>query len=210
MKEASRAFEEALNQQLKTVLESTITEETLNQEMRVAAQAIPPLIMDENRLQLQIRCAAAEEKAEDLRLELQALRERDDEKRIASLQKDLENLRKELTKAQGKQKELSNRNDDILKENLTLRRDNEKLEAKIGKVKTDHLKMKRAALLDENVMVGLKKRVETAKSELERLKRKRTDSIRPERMITGILKRPAIPPPSGQHAAGKDVPSSSA
>ncbi len=35
--------------------------------------AIPPLVMDENRLQLQIRCAAAEEKAEDLQLELQAL-----------------------------------------------------------------------------------------------------------------------------------------
>jgi hypothetical protein len=39
MKEASRRFEEALNQQLKTVLESTINEETLNQEMVIAAQA---------------------------------------------------------------------------------------------------------------------------------------------------------------------------
>jgi hypothetical protein len=75
MKEVSRAFEEALNQQLKAVLESKITEETLNQEMVVVAQAhrdgiqmmtaIPPLFVDENRLQLRIRCAA-EEKAEDL------------------------------------------------------------------------------------------------------------------------------------------------
>jgi hypothetical protein len=159
--------------------------------------AIPPLIMDENRLQLQIRCAAAEEKAEDLRLELQALQGRDEEGKIASLQRELENLRKKFTKAQGKYTEQSDLNEDILKENLTLRSDNEKLEVKIGKVNSDHSKMKRAALLDENVMLGLKKRIETAESELERLKRKRTDSIIPERVITGILKRPAVPPPSG-------------
>ncbi len=55
-------------------------------------------------------------------------------------------------------------------------------------------------------MVGLKKRMETAKSELERLKRKRTDSISPERVITGILKRPADRSPP----TGKNVPSSSA
>jgi hypothetical protein len=61
MKEASRAFEEALNQQLKTVLESTITEETLNQEMVIAAQAhrdgiqrmtaIPPDVQQQKRKQ---------------------------------------------------------------------------------------------------------------------------------------------------------------
>ncbi len=93
---------------------------------------------------------------------------------------------------------------------MTLRIDKEKLEVKIGKVNSDHSKMKRAALFDENVMVGLKKRMETAESELERLKRKRTDSISPERVITGILKRLAASPPSGQLATGKDVPSSSA
>jgi hypothetical protein len=70
--------------------------------------------------------------------------------------------------------------------------------------------MKRAAIMDADVMVGLKKRSETAESELESLKRKRTDSISPERAITAILKRPAIPPPSGQRATRKDVPSSSA
>jgi hypothetical protein len=70
--------------------------------------------------------------------------------------------------------------------------------------------MKRAALMDEDVMVGLKKNLETAESELESLKRKRTDSISPERAITGILKRPAAPPPSRQRATGKEVPSSSA
>ena len=43
MKDASKvygdAYEEALNRQLQTVLESTITEDTLNQEMVIAAQA---------------------------------------------------------------------------------------------------------------------------------------------------------------------------
>ncbi len=37
--ETLRAYGEVLNQQLKTVLESTITEDTLNQEMGIAAQA---------------------------------------------------------------------------------------------------------------------------------------------------------------------------
>jgi hypothetical protein len=58
--------------------------------------------MDENRLQLQIRCAAAEEKAEDLQLELQALKGRDFEGKIASLQKELRDLRTKLVKAQEK------------------------------------------------------------------------------------------------------------
>jgi hypothetical protein len=43
MKDASKAYgdayEEALNQQLKTVIESTITEDTLNQEMGIEANA---------------------------------------------------------------------------------------------------------------------------------------------------------------------------
>ncbi len=95
--ETLRAYGEVLNQQLKTVLESTITEDTLNQEMGIAAQAhrdgihtmtaIPPLVMDEYMLQLQSRCAAAEEKAEDLRIELQALQGQDAEGKIASLQR---------------------------------------------------------------------------------------------------------------------------
>ena len=64
------------------MVESSITEDTLNQEMVVAAEAhrdniqkmtaIPPLVVDEHRLQLQIRCAAAEDNSEDLKLELQA------------------------------------------------------------------------------------------------------------------------------------------
>jgi hypothetical protein len=60
--------------------------------------------------------------------------------------------------------------------------------------------------IDEDVMLGLKVRMETAESELERLKRKRTDSTSPERVITGILKRPA----GRSTPTGKDVSSSSA
>jgi uncharacterized protein YoxC len=108
MKDASKAYgdayEEALNQQLKIVMDSTITEDTLNQEMVIAANAhrdsiqrmtaIPPLVMDDTRLQLQIRCAAAEEKAEDLQRERQVIMEKDSEAKIASLQKELGELRK--------------------------------------------------------------------------------------------------------------------
>ncbi len=65
--------------------------------------------------------------------------------------------------------------------------------------------MRREAQTDESIMVGLKKKLEAAESELESLKRKRADSISPERGITSILKRPATSSPSGQN-----VPSSSA
>jgi hypothetical protein len=68
-----KSFAEAIQRQLENVLESTITGDTLNREMGIAAQAhrdsihkmtaIPPLAMDENRLQLQIRCATAEQKS---------------------------------------------------------------------------------------------------------------------------------------------------
>jgi hypothetical protein len=162
MKDASKAYgdayEEALNQQLKIVTESTITEDTLNQEMVIAAKAhrdsiqrmtaIPPLVMDDARLQLQIRCAAAEEKAEDLQRERQVVIEKDSEGKIASLQQELGELRK------------ANRISD----------------GKLLEVNSDHDRMRRAARMDESVMVGLKKKLETAESELEGLKRKRADS----------------------------------
>ena len=73
MKDTMRAYEEALDQQLQTVLNSTITEDTLNQEMEIAARAhrdrihgltaIPPLRMDEDLLQLQTRCAILDQQA---------------------------------------------------------------------------------------------------------------------------------------------------
>ncbi len=82
---------------------------------------------------------------------------------------------------------------------------------------TDLKRMKRAMQLDEKeaevnqkVMRGLKERVDTAEGELERLKRKRKESVSPDRVITGILKRPDASPPSVQRATKKDTPPSSA
>jgi hypothetical protein len=76
MKETSEAYGLALESQLKSLEESTITEDTLLDEMVHASQfqrdrirtatASPPLVMDADRLQLQVGCAAAEEKAEQL------------------------------------------------------------------------------------------------------------------------------------------------
>ncbi len=79
-------------------------------------------------------------------------------------------------------------------------------------------RMKQAMQLDEReaevnqkAMRGLKERVDTAESELERFKRKRKDSISPDRVvITGILKRPGASPPSAQKATKADAPPASA
>ena len=89
MKEASNAYGMALELKLKALEESTITEDTLLDEMLLAspshrdrirmATAIPPLVMDADRLQLQERCAAAEEKAEGLQKQLQDLQSPDSE-----------------------------------------------------------------------------------------------------------------------------------
>ncbi len=85
MKEASLSYGKAIDQQLQTLQESTIAEDTLNEEMVLASQAHrdrlkemrahPPLNMDEDRLHLQIRCAAAEEKAESIQEKLRSLQE---------------------------------------------------------------------------------------------------------------------------------------
>jgi hypothetical protein len=183
MKDASKAYgeayEEALNQQLKIVTESTITEDTLKQEMLAAADAhrdsiqkmtaIPPLFMDDTRINLQIRVAAAEEKAEDLQRKLQVRNDSKDE--LARLQKEVVELQKA----------------------------NQNMDGKLRKLNSDHDKMKIAAQMDESVMVGLKKKLEAAASEIESLKRKRADSISPERRITGILKRPEASSSPGQN-----------
>ncbi len=113
--------------------------------------------MDDTKLQLQIRCAAAEEKAEGLQRELRVIIEKDSEGKIASLQQEFGELRKA----------------------------NRILDGKLLEVNSDHDRMRRAARMDESVMVGLKKKLKTAKNELESLKRKRADSISPERVITG-------------------------
>ncbi len=55
----------------------------------------------------------------------------------------------------------------------------------------------------------MKERLDTAEGELERLKRKRKDSVSPDRVVTEILKRPGASPPSAQKAARMDIPTTS-
>ena len=54
-------------------------------------------------------------------------------------------------------------------------------------------------------MRGLKKKLETTDGELESLKHKRADSTSPERVITGILKRPAASSSTGQDASSSSA-----
>jgi hypothetical protein len=206
MRDTMRAYSEALDQQLQTVLASTITEDTLNQEMEIAAlaqrdpiremTAVPPLLMDEDMLQLQTRCAILEQEAEDLRAQLQVHREYDAVGKLAILHKRMEGIQKELEEQTGAV-------DVLTQEKINLLRDKSTLQLRAAKVDTEVRRMKRAIQLDEKeaevnqkVMRGLKERVDTAEGELERLKRKRKESVSPDRVVTGILKRSGTSPPS--------------
>ena len=151
--------------------------------------------MCEDKHQLQIKCAAAEEKADKLQRELRILKRGDPAGQLVILQKELDDLREKLAAAEDK---IFRRSASVLSENLE--RVQEKNRA---------LRMANKSIT-EDVVVGLKKRLETAEGELDSLKRKRADSNSPERSITAILKRPALHSPSGQHASRKDAPSSSA
>ncbi len=91
-------------------------------------------------------------------------------------------------------------------EKSALGRDLESAKKALNQVNIKNSSLAHQSKMDEDVMLGLKVRMETAESELECLKRKRTDSISPERVITGILKRPA----DRSSPTGKDVPSASA
>jgi hypothetical protein len=215
------AYALALESQLKSLEASTITEETLLDEMMHASQfqrdriraatAIPPLIMDADRLQLQERCAAAEEKAEELPKQIQCFPDAESlKRRIEELQKGLEDLQQKDIQ---KRRILDSRLETIgklKKEKLTLQLERDSAKRSMDQINERNSTLTQQNVLDESVMLGLKARMETAENELERLKRKRTDSISPERVITGILKRSADLSPSKQSAAGKDVISSSA
>ncbi len=90
MKEAfdgySDAYGRVLNEHQRIVTESTITEDTLKQEMLVAAnahaesikkmRAHPPLFMDDTRMQLQLRAAKAEERPKTFSVNFKQWRER--------------------------------------------------------------------------------------------------------------------------------------
>jgi hypothetical protein len=66
------------------------------------------------------------------------------------------------------------------------------------------------AEVNQRVTRGLKERLDTAEGELERLKRKRKDSVSPDRVVTRILKRPVASPPSAQKATKMDTLTASA
>jgi hypothetical protein len=230
VQELSLEYGKALQEQLQVIKDSKITEDTLIEEMAHVSQAhrdrikemraILPLSLDEDRLQLQIRCAAAEEKAENLQEELQALQGSAAERKTEKLQKEFEDLLESNTKVKEKNLRQSKVITSMIKEIRTLRDKNEALEAEREKLlrvikvaDSDYKQLKRASQsqMDEDVMVGLKVRMETAENELERLKRKRTDSISPKRVITSILKRPATAASKDRAPpTGKEVPSSSA
>jgi hypothetical protein len=78
-------------------------------------RACPPLNTDTDRLQLQIRCAAAEEKAEGLQEELQALQGSAAEGKTEKLQKKFEDLLGKHTKVQERHSRQSKLNIAIMK-----------------------------------------------------------------------------------------------
>jgi hypothetical protein len=59
------------------------------------------------------------------------------------------------------------------------------------------------------VVDNLTKRLNTAEGELERLKRKRKDSVSPDRVVTKILQRPVASPPSARKSPKMDTPPTS-
>ncbi len=102
-------------------------------------------------------------------------------------------------------------------ENTKLLQDKSQLQLKATKVDTEVRQMKRAHQLDEKehevnqkAIRGLKEQVSVAEGELERLKRKRKESVSPDRVVTGILKRPGSSPPSAQKSTKADTPPTSA
>ncbi len=132
-----------------------------------------------------IKCAAAEEKAEDLQQELRILKRGDPARQLVNLRKELSDLREKLATAEEK---ISKQTASVLSENLL-------------KLQEENRTLRSANRnFAEDVVIGLKKKLETAEGELEILKRKRADSNSPERAITAILKRPAVLSPSEQHS----------
>jgi hypothetical protein len=178
--------------------------------------AIPPLLMDENMLQLQTRSAAFEEQAVDLQNQL-----RSSQVQNAALQKARRKARKERRREQQEHEDAVQA---LTQEGKLLRAENADLMRRLtdsyrryAVVNTDFRSKKRewqvdkeAAQVNQKITLGWKTRMDTAEKELERLKRKRKDSISPERVITGILQRPNPSPLSSHQSARADNPPASA
>jgi hypothetical protein len=87
--------------------------------------------------------------------------EKDSEGKIASLQKELGDLRSKPAKSQDEYSGYVEANGGM---NDILRKANKRLYEKLGKVNSDYDRMKRAAQMDEDIMVGLKKKLKTVES----------------------------------------------
>jgi predicted nuclease with TOPRIM domain len=164
------------------------------------ATAIPPLALDADMLQWQTKCAAAEEKAEDLQRQLQELLRPDAEdleRKVERLQKENEVLqRRNLQKQRvldARWKALS----DAKVEKSVMQRELDGVNKTVNQINRLNSTLTHQNKMDEDAMGGMKTRMETAENELERLKRKRADSTSPERVVTSILKRPAASSPTG-------------
>ncbi len=123
--------------------------------------AVPPLLMDDDMLQLQTQCAILDQQAEDLQAQLRAYREQNSEGKIASLQKKIEEIQKEL-------EEQMDAVEAMTQENNRLRSDKEVLQSRATEVDSEFKRMKRAMQLDEKeaevnqrVTRGLKERLDT-------------------------------------------------
>ena len=152
----------------------------LAQRDRIRAMtAVPPLLMDEDMLQLQTRCAVLEQEAEDLRAQLQAHRKHDSGREFARLRKSMEKIQKEALRIQKELEEQTDAVELLTLENTRLLQDKSLLQLKVTKVDTEVRQMKRAHQLEEKehevnqkAIRGLKERVDTAEGELERLNAK--------------------------------------
>ena len=116
--------------------------------------------------------------------------------RLVILQKEMDTLQGKLAraerKAEGASKTFIERWEKCQDENVELRVANRSNVAEVDK---------------------LKKRLDTTEGELERLKRKRKDSVSPDRVVTKILQRPVASPPSppsAQKVTKMDTPPISA
>ena len=93
-----------------------------------------------------------------------------------------------------------------------LLKDKSQLQLQATETDSEVRRMRRAMQLDEKeaeinqrATRGLKERLDTAEGELERLKRKRKESVSPDRVVTGILKRPGTSPPSAPKPTKADT-----
>jgi hypothetical protein len=122
-----------------------------------------------------------------------------------------------MWKFQSENADLRGENSILTLENTRLLQEKATLQLQAAKADTEVRQMTKAHHLGEKeheinqkAIRGLKERVDTAEGELERLKRKRKESVSPDRVVTGILKRPGTSPPSVQKSGKANTPPVSA